>query len=147
MTQMLAMFPGQGSQYVGMGKELVEQFPIAKQVFEEASDATKVNLLKLCVEGPEDQLTLTANTQPCLLAVSVATWQVMRTEAGVKTTFFAGHSLGEYSALVACERLKLSRAAFLVRKRGEAMQAAVPAGLGAMAAVINADAESLATMC
>lgn len=141
------MFPGQGSQYVGMGKVVLENFPACKAVFEEAEDATKINIRKLCFDGPEDQLTLTANTQPCILTVSVATWQILKQETGLTPTFYAGHSLGEYSANVAAEKLSLYNAAFLVRKRGEAMQEAVPQGVGAMAAVLKCPESRLETEC
>lgn len=141
------MFPGQGSQYVGMCRDLLQQFPYAKVVFEEAEDAARINIRKLCLDGPEDELKLTANTQPCILAASVAVWRVLVSEAGLKPAFFAGHSLGEYSAVVASGKLALSRATMLVRRRGEAMQAAVPAGVGAMAAVMNVAADDLKQRC
>lgn len=142
------MFPGQGSQFVGMGRELLSEFPgAAKAVFEEAEDAAKLSIRKLCLEGPEDELKLTANTQPCILTVSVATWRVLEQEAGIKPAYFAGHSLGEYSAVVAAGKIPLGRAAMLVRRRGEAMQQAVPAGIGAMAAVLNVAAEDLTARC
>lgn len=147
MAKTLAMFPGQGSQYVGMGRELLAEFPATKLVFEEAEDATRINVRKLCLEGPEDELKLTANTQPCILTVSVAVWRVLVSEAGFVPAAFAGHSLGEYSALVAAGKLDFSRAAMLVRRRGEAMQQAVPAGIGAMAAVMNVPAEDLQARC
>jgi [acyl-carrier-protein] S-malonyltransferase len=146
-TNLLCMFPGQGSQFVGMGKDLLEQFPAQKATFEEAEDATKVGLRRLCLEGPESDLTLTANTQPCILTVSTAIWRVLQKECEVKPDLFAGHSLGEYSALVAAGRLDLTTAARLVRKRGEAMQEAVPVGVGAMAAVLNHPAEELEKLC
>jgi [acyl-carrier-protein] S-malonyltransferase len=139
----LAMFPGQGSQFVGMGRELLSEFPATKRVFEEAEDAARINVRKLCLDGPEDELKLTANTQPCILTVSVATWRVLESEAGIRPAAFAGHSLGEYSAVVAAGKIPLAAAAALVRKRGEAMQAAVPAGVGAMAAVMNVAADDL----
>lgn len=145
--QTLAMFPGQGSQYVGMGQKLLDAFPSTRTVFEEAEDASGINIRRLCLEGPEDELKLTANTQPCLLTVSVATWRVLKEEAGFSTDVFAGHSLGEYSALVAAEKLSLQRAAFLVRRRGEAMQEAVPAGIGAMAAIMKLSIEQLEALC
>lgn len=147
MSKVLAMFPGQGSQFVGMGRELLTEFPAVKVVFEEAEDAARINIRKLCLDGPEDELKLTANTQPCILTVSVAAWRVLSEEAGLKPDYFAGHSLGEYSAVVSAGKLSLSRAAFLVRKRGEAMQEAVPAGIGAMAAVMNVPAEDLQARC
>ena len=144
---MLAMFPGQGSQFVGMGCELLDLFPKAKLAFEEAEDATRLQLRRLCLEGPTDELQLTANTQPCILALSIAVWRVLKDEAGISPLIYAGHSLGEYSALVASERLGLGRAAWLVRKRGEAMQQAVAPGVGAMAAIINADVTALKQRC
>lgn len=147
MTRTLAMFPGQGSQYVGMGKSLLEQFPGTASVFEEAEDAIQVNLRKICFEGPDEDLRLTANTQPCILTVSVAMWSVLQGETGLSPFVFAGHSLGEYSALVAAGRLSLARAVTLVRRRGEAMQDAVPAGIGAMAAVMNMESHALDDLC
>ena len=147
MSNTLAMFPGQGSQFVGMGRELLSEFPAAKVAFEEAEDAARINIRKLCLEGPEEELKLTANTQPCILTMSVAVWRVLVGETGISPTYFAGHSLGEYSAVVAAGKMTLGRAAFLVRKRGEAMQAAVPAGIGAMAAVLNMPAADLLASC
>jgi [acyl-carrier-protein] S-malonyltransferase len=147
MSKVLAMFPGQGSQYVGMGRELLNEFPSVKVLFEEAADAARINIRKLCIDGPEDELRLTANTQPCILTVSVAIWKVLRDETGIEPAYYAGHSLGEYSAVVAAGKLSLGRAAFLVRRRGEAMQEAVPAGIGAMAAVMNVPAEDLKARC
>jgi len=143
----LAMFPGQGSQYVGMGKTLLSEFPYTKLVFEEAEEASACQIRKLCFDGPESDLQLTANTQPCILTVSLAVWRVCQEEAGFRPDMFAGHSLGEYSALVAAGKLSLARAAFLVRQRGQAMQSAVPAGVGAMAAVLNLSAEDLEEHC
>lgn len=133
----IAVFPGQGSQFVGMGKMLFEDFKIAREIFEEASDAARVNLKHLCFDGPMLDLTLTENTQPCLLAVSVAAFRVAQTELGFQPLAVAGHSLGEYSALVAAGTLSLSSAARWVKERGAAMQKAVPAGEGAMAAVMG----------
>jgi [acyl-carrier-protein] S-malonyltransferase len=143
----LVGFPGQGSQYVGMGKSLLDNFPIARHCFEEASEACGADLISLCVNGPEDQLKLTANTQPCILTHSVAVWRVLNELKPIQAKFFAGHSLGEYSALVAAGKLDFSRAVFLVRQRGLAMQKAVPEGVGAMAAVLNADPDSLEADC
>ncbi len=147
MGPILAMFPGQGSQYVGMGNQLIQSFPYVNAVFEEAEEATSLPLRRLCAEGPEADLKLTANTQPCLLAVSVAYWKVIKQETGIVPALFAGHSLGEYSALVAAEKLSLGRAAFLVSRRGIAMQEAVPPGVGAMAAVMKIPADQLEKLC
>ncbi len=147
MSAILAMFPGQGSQYVGMGKILLEQFPAAAEVFARAEEATSIPVRRLCLEGPEDELRLTANTQPCILTVSTALWTVLKQETGLEPAAYAGHSLGEYSALVAAGRLTFERAAYLVRRRGEAMQDAVPAGIGAMAAVMNMEPGELDALC
>ena len=146
--QWLAMFPGQGSQYVGMAKPLIDNFPDTKTIFELASDTLGTDILKLCDEGPETDLALTANTQPCILTVSCAAWSVIQKEIpNLKPNYFAGHSLGEYSALVCAEKLKFTDALKLVRARGEYMQIAVPAGVGAMAAVLNCPAEELQNIC
>lgn len=136
MSKIAFLFPGQGSQYAGMGKSLAETFPAAKRVFEEADDALGFALSTLCFEGPEDQLRLTENQQPALVAASTAALMVLR-EKGFQADFVAGHSLGEYSALVAAGSLGFSDAVRLVRKRGEYMQEAVPAGVGAMAALLQ----------
>lgn len=143
----LAIFPGQGSQYVGMGKDLLSQFSVAKEVFEEAEDAIGIKLRKLCLDGPESDLALTANTQPTILTVSVATWRILEKETALSADGFAGHSLGEYSALVASDKLSFADAVRIVRKRGEAMQRAVPLGKGAMAAVMKMEAASLEKKC
>lgn len=147
MDSVLAMFPGQGSQYVGMGRALLQEFPYVSSIFDEAETATQLPIRRLCLEGPESDLKLTANTQPCLLTVSIAYWTVLTRESSFHPKLFAGHSLGEYSALVAAGKLSLSRAAYLVRKRGQAMQEAVPAGLGAMAAVMKCPVEKLEEIC
>jgi len=130
------MFPGQASQYPGMGKELAEKYPAARAVFEEADQALGFSISKMCFEGTEEDLKLTANTQPAILAVSVAAYRVVA-EKGLTPDFVAGHSLGEYSALVAVGALNFSDAVRLVRKRGQYMQEAVPAGLGGMAAIMG----------
>ncbi len=130
------LFPGQGSQFVGMGRSLAEQFPAARAVFEEADAALGFALSRLCWEGPEDTLRLTENQQPALLTVSTAACAVLR-EHGIEPDYVAGHSLGEYSALVAAGSLKFSDAVQLVRKRGRYMQEAVPPGVGAMAALLK----------
>jgi [acyl-carrier-protein] S-malonyltransferase len=136
------IFPGQGSQSVGMGKALAEAFPAAREVFDEVDDAVGRRLSRLMWEGPQEDLNLTVNTQPALMAHSIAMMRVLEKEAGVDiadTLFFAGHSLGEYSALCAAGALSLADTARLLKIRGEAMQAAVAAGEGAMAALIGAD--------
>lgn len=147
MKKIVAFFPGQGSQFVGMGKDLCENFKIATLTLEEASDASKLNLKKLCFEGPESDLTLTENTQPALLAVSVAAFRVAVTELEFKPSLVAGHSLGEYSALVANGALPLASAAAWVRERGKAMQIAVPAGQGGMAALMGIEDDVIAKLC
>src|SRR5215472_13466741 len=130
------LFPGQGSQFAGMGKALAAEFPSAQRIFDEANQALGFDLARLCCEGPDEDLKLTANTQPALLTVSIAAYRVLE-ERGWQPDFVAGHSLGEYSALVAAGSLQFADAVRLVRKRGQYMQAAVPPGIGAMAAVIK----------
>jgi [acyl-carrier-protein] S-malonyltransferase len=136
MGKVAFVFPGQASQYPGMGKELAEKYPVARAVFDEADKALGFSVSKLCFEGSEDDLKLTANTQPAILTVSVAASRVLA-EKGITPDFVAGHSLGEYSALVAAGSLKFADAVKLVRKRGTYMQEAVPAGQGAMAAIMG----------
>ena len=136
------LFPGQGSQFAGMGKSLSDAFPAARRRFEEADDALGFSLSKLCFEGPEEELRRTENTQPALVAVSVAALSVLRAEAG-EPDYVAGHSLGEYSALVAAGSLDFGDALRLVRKRGRYMQEAVPEGVGAMAALLRLPSEKL----
>ena len=136
MGKVAFVFPGQASQYSGMGKELAEKYPLARAVFDEADKALGFSVSKLCFEGTEDDLKLTANTQPAILTVSVAAARVLA-EKGITPDFVAGHSLGEYSALVAAGSLKFAEAVKLVRKRGTYMQEAVPAGQGAMAAIMG----------
>jgi [acyl-carrier-protein] S-malonyltransferase len=142
------LFPGQGSQSVGMGKALAETFVAAREVFAQVDDALGQKLSTLMFEGPEAQLTLTANAQPALMAVSLAAMRVLEAECGVKlardAAFVAGHSLGEYSALAAAGAFSLTDAARLLRRRGEAMQKAVPPGEGAMAALLGLDADGAA---
>jgi [acyl-carrier-protein] S-malonyltransferase len=140
------VFPGQGSQSVGMGKELAAAFASARAVFAEVDEALHQKLSTLMFEGPEAELTLTANTQPALMAMSLAVTRVLEAEAGLDlakdATFVAGHSLGEYSALAAAGAFSIGDAARLLRRRGEAMQKAVPAGEGAMAALLGLDYET-----
>jgi [acyl-carrier-protein] S-malonyltransferase len=136
------LFPGQGSQFAGMGKSLADNFPAARERFEQADDAVGFALSKLCFEGPDEELKKTENTQPALVAVSVAAWTVLQKEIG-DPAYVAGHSLGEYSALVAAGSLDFGDALRLVRKRGRYMQEAVPQGVGAMAALLKLPAEKL----
>jgi [acyl-carrier-protein] S-malonyltransferase len=141
------LFPGQGSQKVGMGKALVEASPAARAVFQEVDEALGFALSRLCFEGPEADLTLTANAQPAILATSVAALRVLQAEAAIAPAAVAGHSLGEYSALVAAGALKLADAARVVRLRGQFMQEAVPAGVGAMAAILGLEATEAEAAC
>jgi [acyl-carrier-protein] S-malonyltransferase len=140
------VFPGQGSQKVGMGKALADAFPEARAVFAQADEALGFPLSRLCFEGPEAELQLTANTQPAILAASVAVFGVLQAR-GVRPEWVAGHSLGEYSALVAAGAMDLRDAAVAVRRRGRYMQEAVPAGEGAMAAVIGLDLPAVEKAC
>lgn len=145
------IFPGQGSQFVGMGRELAEAFPVAREVFEEVDESLRQKLSRLIFEGPADELMLTRNAQPALMSVSVAVLRVLEREAGLptreKVRAVAGHSLGEYGALVAAESLTLADAARLLRLRGEAMQQAVPPGEGAMAALLGVELEDARRIC
>ncbi|GAC1668129.1 MAG: ACP S-malonyltransferase [Candidatus Acidiferrum sp.] len=136
MGKVAFVFPGQASQYTGMGQELAEKYPVAKAVFDEADKALGFSVSRMCFAGTEDELKLTANTQPAILAVSVAAYRVLA-EKGLTPDFVAGHSLGEYSALVAAGSLKFADALRLVRKRGAFMQDAVAPGVGAMAAIMG----------
>jgi [acyl-carrier-protein] S-malonyltransferase len=139
------IFPGQGSQAVGMGRALAEASPVARAVFEEVDEALGQHLFKLMSEGPEDQLQLTENAQPAIMANAIATLRVLEKEGGIrladKADYVAGHSLGEYSALCAAGALDLATTALLLKHRGLAMQAAVPVGEGAMAVLLGADLE------
>ncbi|MGO8732954.1 MAG: ACP S-malonyltransferase [Terriglobia bacterium] len=146
MPKIAFIFPGQGSQHAGMGRELAENFPSARRVFDEADEALGFSLSKLCFEGPMEDLQLTANTQPAILATSVAVAEVLR-EKGVRADFVAGHSLGEYSALVVAGSLSIQEAVRLVRERGQYMQDAVPVGQGAMAALLGLGAAEVEDVC
>ena len=146
MGKVAFVFPGQASQYPGMGKELAEMYPSAKAVFEEADQALGFSISKMCFEGSEEDLKLTANTQPAILTCSIATYRVLE-EKGLAPDFVAGHSLGEYSALVAAGSLKFADAVRLVRKRGSFMQEAVPAGKGAMAAIMGLSPAVVSDVC
>jgi [acyl-carrier-protein] S-malonyltransferase len=141
------LFPGQGSQSVGMGKFLYDEFKIAKETFEEASDALQINLKKLCFDGPDSDLALTENTQPALLCVSTATQKVLRSEFSLKISNTAGHSIGEYASMVAAGVLPFSSAMKAVRQRGLAMQSAVPLGQGGMLATLGLDEVQVAWLC
>lgn len=147
MTKYGAVFPGQGSQYPGMAKPLVDNFGWTREIYEEASDAIKLDLLKLSLEGPEDQLQLTANSQPAILTTSYAWFQLLRRTVDFKPAAGAGHSLGEYTALLASGALSLAEAVTLVRRRGELMQDAVAPGKGKMAAVLGLDATQIRALC
>jgi [acyl-carrier-protein] S-malonyltransferase len=141
------IFPGQGSQTVGMGKDLYDNFPAAKQIFEEADDALGFKLSEMCFAGDEADLQLTANTQPAILTVSVAAFRAMQSENFPQPDYVAGHSLGEYSALVAAGALNFSVAVKTVRYRGTYMQEAVPIGTGAMAAILGLNLETVENAC
>ena len=141
------LFPGQGSQHAGMGKELADNFVAARRVFEEANDALGFDLTSLCYNGPEEELKLTANTQPAILATSVAALKVLEAESGLVPSFTAGHSLGEYSALVCAGGLAFADAVRVVRQRGTFMQEAVPVGTGSMAAILGLGLDDLDVVC
>jgi [acyl-carrier-protein] S-malonyltransferase len=143
---MALLFPGQGSQSIGMGKDLFEKYPIARQTFEEADDALGYKLSQLCFEGPEDQLRLTEITQPAILTMSIAALRVLETRIP-KPAFVAGHSLGEYSAHVCAGTFAFADAVRTVRNRGKYMQEAVPVGVGAMAAILGMDLYKVTAVC
>src|SRR5271167_2532219 len=146
MSKLAFLFPGQASQYPGMGRDLYDHFPESRAVFEEADAALGFPISKICFEGSEDDLKLTENTQPAILTVSVAAYRVLETR-GIVPDFAAGHSLGEYSALVAASAMTFSDSVKLARKRGGYMQAAVPAGEGAMAAILGLSPSDVAEVC
>lgn len=146
MSKLAFLFPGQASQYPGMGRDLAENFPESRAVFEEAGRALGSSILKLCFEGSEEDLKKTENQQPAILTVSVAAYRALETR-GIVPDFVAGHSLGEYSALVAAGSLDFAEAVKIVRQRGRYMQEAVPAGHGAMAAILGLSAADVAEVC
>jgi [acyl-carrier-protein] S-malonyltransferase len=145
-TTIALLFPGQGSQSVGMGKDLAEKYPAARQTFEEADEALGYKLSQICFEGPEDQLRLTEITQPAILTVSVAALRVLEAQLP-RPSYVAGHSLGEYSAHVASGTFPFAEAVRTVRNRGKYMQEAVPVGVGAMAAILGMDLERVSAVC
>jgi len=147
MSKKAFIFPGQGSQYAGMGKDLADNFKIAADTFAEADEALGFKLSELCFSGPEEDLRLTMNTQPSILAVSVAALRVVQAETGLVADYLAGHSLGEFSALVASGALQLPDALRTVRLRGKFMQEAVPVGVGAMAAILSVEPDVIAEIC
>lgn len=146
MNKLAFVFPGQGAQAVGMGKDLFDQYDVAKRLFSEADEALGYSIKDMCFEGPADDLKLTANTQPAILTVSVIVNEILK-EHGVQPDVAGGHSLGEYSALVAAGVLSFQDAVALVHKRGQYMQEAVPVGEGGMAAIIGLDDEAIAAAC
>ena len=147
MSKVAYIFPGQGSQAVGMGKDLYDNFPSAKEVFEEADEALGFSLSEMCFNGTAEDLALTENTQPAILTTSIAAFRAMETEGFPMPDFVAGHSLGEYSALVAAGAVSFSDAVKTVRKRGQYMQEAVPVGVGAMAAILGLDLPAVEDAC
>ena len=146
MNKLAFVFPGQGAQTVGMGKDFFDHYDVAKRLFKEADEALGYSIMKMCFEGPEEDLRLTANTQPAILTVSVIAAEILK-EHGVVPDIVGGHSLGEYSALVAAGVLKFQDAVLLVHKRGAYMQEAVPVGEGGMAAVLGMDRDKIVEIC
>lgn len=146
MSKLAFVFPGQGAQKVGMGKDFFDNYDVAKKMFKEADEALGYSIMKMCFEGPEEDLKLTANTQPAILTISCIANEILK-ENGVQPEITGGHSLGEYSALVAAGVLKFQDAVVLVHKRGAYMQEAVPVGEGGMAAIIGVDREKIVEIC
>jgi [acyl-carrier-protein] S-malonyltransferase len=147
MNGLAFIFPGQGSQYVGMGKDLCDRFQVARETFEEADDALGEKISSLCFEGPEAELKLTANTQPAIVTVSVSALRVLQSETEVHPSLMAGHSLGEYTALVAAGAIEFADAVRAVRARGQFMQEAVPVGEGAVGALLGLDTTAVSEIC
>ena len=147
MSRVAFIFPGQGSQSVGMGRDLFDNFPAAREVFEQADDALGFKLSEMCFSGTDEELALTANTQPAILTASIAAFRALESEGIAPPAFAAGHSLGEYSALVAAGVLRFEDAVRTVRSRGTYMQEAVPVGVGAMAAILGADIDTVLICC
>ena len=147
MAKTAFIFPGQGSQFVGMGKEIFDNFPTARETFEESNDTLGFSLSEMCFAGTAEDLALTANTQPAILTTSIAAFKAMEAEGFPLPDYIAGHSLGEYSALVAANSISLKEAVKTVRRRGEYMQDAVPFGVGAMAAILGLDLETIKSAC
>ena len=146
MSKLAFVFPGQGAQKVGMGKDFFDNYDVAKKMFKEADEALGYSIMKMCFEGPEEDLKLTANTQPAILTISCIANEILK-ENGVQPEITGGHSVGEYSALVAAGVLKFQDAVALVHKRGAYMQEAVPVGEGGMAAIIGVDREKIVEIC
>ena len=146
MNKLAFVFPGQGAQKVGMGKDFYDNYDVAKKMFKEADEALGYSIMKMCFEGPEDDLKLTANTQPAILTISCIANEILK-ENGIQPDITGGHSLGEYSALVAAGVLKFQDAVALVHKRGAYMQEAVPVGEGGMAAIIGVDRDTIVEIC
>lgn len=141
------VFPGQGSQYTGMGQDFCKQFPVAEKVYEESSDSLGIDMKKLCFDSDSETLSMTANAQPAILTTSIAILRVLNSESEITPDYVAGHSLGEYTALVASGAISFSDAVKTVRKRGEFMQDAVPVGVGTMAAIIGLDKNTIEDIC
>jgi len=147
LGKIAVIFPGQGSQYIGMGLDFYQNYQVAKHIFTTADNILNDSLTKVIFTGPDDELKLTVNTQPAILLTSLAIWEVVREELGLKVDYLAGHSLGEYSALAAAGSISIAEALQLVRKRGRYMEEAVPAGEGTMAAIMGMEQDELTKLC